>query len=104
MKDVDLVAGEEIECAQHDGFRVEVTRDIEHETAIAEPRSVHDPDRRQHKPRPGSRRGEQAAQRLEPVEDAGGRRAHDADALDGIHDERVRLGGGLPFDGSDLEP
>src|SRR5687768_17067376 len=65
VEDVDLVAGEEIERAQHRWLRLEVTGDVEHEPAVAETRSVHHPDRRQDNPCGWRGRGQQAAQGLQ---------------------------------------
>ena len=61
MKDVELVASEEIERAQDQWLRVEVAGDVEHEAAIAETRSVDDSDRRQCDTPAGSGRGQQIA-------------------------------------------
>src|SRR5437773_5690115 len=103
MEDIELVAGDEVERAQHGGLRMEVAGDVEHESAVAEARSVHHASGRQDETCAGSGRGQEAAERLETVKDTGGRDAHDANTLDGIHDERVRLGRGLPGDGAHLE-
>ncbi len=104
MEDVELVAGQQVERPQHLRLRVEVAGDVEHEPAIAKARSVHHADRRQDKANSGSRRRQQAAERLESIEHARRRDPHDADALDGIDDQRVRLGRRLTFDDADLEP
>src|SRR5439155_19054457 len=103
MEDIELVAGDEVERAQHDGLRMEVPRDVEHEPAVIEAGSVHHANGRQDQTCAGSRRGQEAAQRLETEKDAGGRGAHDVNTLDGIHDERVRVGGGLTGGGTHLE-
>src|SRR3989449_6116977 len=91
MEDIELVAGDEVERAQHGGLRMEVPRDVEHEPAVTEARSVHHANGREDQTCAGSGRGQEATQRLETVKDAGGRDAHDPNTLDGIHDERVRL-------------
>src|SRR5438034_6854369 len=103
MEDIELVAGDEVERAQHGGLRMEVAGDVEHEPAVTEAGSVHHSDGRQDQTGARSGRGQEAAQGLETVKDAGGRDAHDANTLDGIHDERVRLGRGLTGDGTHLE-
>src|SRR6266545_7648682 len=105
VQDVELVPGNEVDRAQHQGLRLEVAGDVEHEPAVAEAGSVHDPDRREVEPTApaGRRRGQEAPQGLEAVEDAGGRDAHDTYALDEIHDERVRLGRCLTCHGAHVE-
>src|SRR5206468_6085210 len=103
VEDIELVAGDEVEHAQHGGLRVKVAGDVEQESAIAEAGSVHHSDGWQDETDARRWRGQQTAQGLETVEDASGRGAHDANTLDGIHDERVRLGRGLPGDGTHLE-
>src|SRR5207247_1777340 len=103
MEDIELVAGDEVERAQHGGLRMEVAGYVEHEPAVTEAWSVHHANGRQDQTGARSGRGQEAAQGLETVKDAGGRDAHDANTLDGIHDERVRLGRGLTGDGTHLE-
>src|SRR5216110_845917 len=89
VEGIDLVPREQIERPQHHGLRMEVTGDVEHESAIAKARCVDHANRREvdttTRRWPGGR--QHAAQRLETVEDAGGRYAHDANALGGIHDQ-----------------
>src|SRR5437762_13615996 len=82
MEDIQLVPGDEVDRAQHGGLRMEVPRDVEHEPAVTEARSVHHAKGRQDQTGPRSRRGQEAVQRLEPGESARGRDAHDADTLD----------------------
>src|SRR5204862_7614280 len=77
MEDIELVAGDEVERAQHGGLRMEVAGDVEHESAVAEARSVHHANGRQDETRAGSGRGQEGTQQLETVKDAGGRNAHD---------------------------
>src|SRR4029077_20117406 len=101
--DIELVARNEVERAQHGGFRVEIAGNVEHEPAVPETGSIYHADGRQDKACARSGCGQEATQRLETVEDAGGRGANDVNALDGIHDERVRLGRGLTFHGTHLE-
>src|SRR5436853_6973438 len=102
MEDIELVPGDEVERAQHAGLRMEVAGDVEHEPAVTEAGSVHHANGRQDQTCAGSRRGQEATQRLETVKDAGGRDAHGPNTLDGIHDERGRLGRGLRGDGAPL--
>ena len=108
VQDIELVAREEINRPQHHGLRMEIAGDVEHEAAVAEARRIHDADRRQRKSGTRRGRGEQVAQRLQPVEHAGRRDAHDANAprrpaRRRIHDERIRLGRRLTRDSADLE-
>src|SRR2546422_10715658 len=88
VQHIELVAGNEVERAQHGGLRMEVPRDVEHEPTVTEAGSVHHANGRQDQTRAGSGRGQEAAQRLETVKNTGGRGAHDMNTLDGIHDER----------------
>src|SRR5438034_7865474 len=103
VEDIELVAGDEVERAPHGGLRMKVAGDVEQESAIAEAGSVHHANGRQDQACAGSGRGQEAAQRLETVKNTGGRGAHDANTLDGIHYERVCLGRGLTFHGTHLE-
>ncbi len=102
VEDIDLVAGQQVERAQHHAFGMEIPGDVEHEAAVAEAGRVYHPNRRQDKTGPRRGRGQQAAQRLEAVEDTGRRNAHDPYPLGGIHHERVRLGRGLACHGTHL--
>src|SRR5207249_11986691 len=86
VEDIELVAGDEVERPQHGGFRMEVAGDVQHEPAVAEARSVHHSDGRQDETCARRWRGQQTAQGLETVEDAGGRGAHDVNTLEGIHE------------------
>ena len=72
VEDVELVAGHQVERAQHRGLGMEVARDVEHEAAVAEARRVHDAECRQYEPAARRWWRQQSAQGLETVEDACG--------------------------------
>src|SRR5437773_11566345 len=67
MEDIELVAGDEVERAQHGGLRMEVAGDVEHEPAVTEAGSVHHSDGRQDRTGARSGGGEEAASGLETV-------------------------------------
>src|SRR2546430_15083671 len=86
------------DLAQHGGLRMEVPRDVEHEPAVTEAGTVHDANGRQDQTRAGSRRGQEAAQRLQTVKNAGGAGGPGLNTLGGIHDEGGRPRRGLTRD------
>src|SRR2546428_9045988 len=103
MEDIELVAGDEVERAQHGGLRMEVPRDVEHEPAVTEARSVHHANGRPDQTCAGSGRGQEATQRPETVKDACWRGAPDWDTIVDTHHGRFALGRGLTGDGTHLE-
>jgi len=103
VKGVELVAREQVDRAQHRRLGLEVARHVEHESAVAKPRRVHHLNRRKRDPSASDWCGKQRAQRLEAIEDAGGRNSDDSDSRRGIDGEAVRFGRRLALHRPDLE-